>query len=102
MDHVYEALRTYGEDKGKWVWTASQSTRGNPKRKTLDLDDVADSLGKVRVADNIITINTSLDQAEVSFLVAKCRHGQGREKTQTLPTDFPTARIAPVTPTLYP
>ena len=94
--YVYETLRLYAENTGKFLWTASQATRQKDKKKKLDLSDSADSMEKVRVADLVITLNVSPDANEMSFFIAKNRTGKGRITIGPLPCDFAYGQIAPV------
>ena len=94
MNKVYEKLRINAEQTGSWTWTASQAKRGDKKRKRIDLDDVSDSMGKVRVADLVITLGIEDQQQLVSFFIAKNRTGRALATVGPLPTDFPLGRIA--------
>jgi hypothetical protein len=99
---VYSDLRTYAERTNRWVWTGSQAQRvgQGSKRKLLGVDDVADSMGKVRVADAVVSLNMQED-GMVTFMGAKDRGTKGHWIAGPLPTDFTCARIAPITPELY-
>lgn len=96
MEVVYESLRLYGAAKRMWTLTASQSTGRDRKSKLLDLSHVADSMHKVRVADLVITINTSEENDEVTYFVAKNRTGAGRKTIGPLPTDFACGLVTPI------
>jgi len=87
---VYEGLRIHAEQRKTWTWTASQAGRKSKKDKqrVTDLDDVADSMGKVRVADLVITLNARDDGASLEWYVAKNRTGKSRIKVGPLPVDF--------------
>lgn len=96
---VYEALRTYARDTRKFVWTASQATRRRiPGRSKhiLTIDDIADSMWKVRVGDTIISINLDEDASEVVFFIAKHLAGVSRKATTPLPVDYAYGRLAPI------
>lgn len=97
---VFERMRIYANDRKIWHWTAAQGTRQKDKRKRLDLNDVADSMHKVRVADLVITLNAiddgDMGQAQIAFNVAKNRHGKGKAYVGPLPTDFECGRISPI------
>lgn len=97
---VFERMRVYaneGHVGGRiWHWTAAQGTRQKDKRKRLDLNDVADSMHKIRVADLVVTLNAQ-DDDQMGFNVAKHRHGRSKMYVGPLPTDFVCGRIAPVT-----
>jgi hypothetical protein len=95
---VFEAMRVYaneGHPGGKiWVVTGAQATRAKDKRKRVGLDDIADSMHKARVADLVVTINAEDDQ--LSWHVAKNRHGKTGLTVGPLPHDFDCGRSAPV------
>lgn len=101
MRVVYEGLRIFGVEKKIWVWTASQAGRGKGKKgQKMDLEDVSDSMHKVRVADLVITLNATEDEIggrEMSYFVAKNRTGKSRMSVGPSPTDFTHGRIAEVT-----
>jgi hypothetical protein len=94
---VFERMRIYaneGHKGGKiWHWSAAQATRQKDKRKKLDLNDVADSMHKVRVADLVLTLN--LDEM-MTINIAKNRYGRARQAVGPLPPDFEIGRIAPI------
>lgn len=97
MELVYEGLRVYGATKKMWVMTASQAGRpSKDSKKKLDLEHVADSMHKVRVADLVITLNVSEENDEVTFFIAKHRTGKSRISVGPLPTDFACGLIAPI------
>lgn len=94
---VYEDLYVWARDDKRWVATGSQSTRGKDRgKKKVDLDDVADSMHKIRTADLVITLNTLDDM--MSYLIAKNRLGKSRQTVGPLPIDYTCARISPVMP----
>ena len=97
MRQVYEGLRRdVSMDRGMWVWTGSQSSRPDKKRRMIDLRDVADSMHKVRVADVVISLNP-LDDDQIEMFVAKNRLGASKFIVGPLLTDFEKARLVPVT-----
>lgn len=96
QNRVYEALRIHAEQTGTWVWTASQAKRGDGRRKRIDLDDVADSMGKVRVADLVVTLGLTEQQQDVNFYIAKNRTGRAMSTVGPLPTDFAMGRMAAI------
>lgn len=93
---VFERLRVHAQRNKLFAWTASQVTRGEARRKRIDLNDVADSKGKVRYSDLVISANVSEQQEEVSFYVAKHLTGRSRATVGPMPTEFALGRIAPV------
>ena len=97
MRYVYEGLRRdIAVARGMWVWTASQASRpSKDSNKRLDLHHVADSMHKVRVADQIITLNPKDDGQQMEFFIAKNRMGKARFSVGPIVTDFEKARIVP-------
>lgn len=93
---VYEELRTWADETRRWVFTASQSTRSKDKGKKLGVDDVADSMHKVRVADYVITLNPRDEGATCLWHIAKNRLGKNGGNIGPLPVHFETARIGPI------
>jgi hypothetical protein len=91
-----ETLRLYCARRNIWNWTASQSRRKEKDKKIRDLDDTADSLHKVRVADLVITLNSTDDGAgntSLTYFIAKNRLGQSRKAVGPWPTNFACARL---------
>jgi hypothetical protein len=95
MEFVYESLRVAAVDRKCWCWTASQSTvkgvdkpRKGEKKAALDMDAVADSSNKVRVADLVVTLNYDDAMDEMTFFVAKNRTGQSRRKVGPVRADY--------------
>lgn len=98
MRYVYESLRRdVAVARKMWVWTASQSgRRGRKEKDNIDLDDVSDSMHKVRVADLVLTLNYENpdNYSETRIFVAKNRTGSSRFAVGPIATDFARARIA--------
>jgi hypothetical protein len=97
---VYEGLRLFAVDKKHFSWTASQSRGrggdGGKKKKRLDLEDTADSIHKIRVADLVVTLNKDDETQEMNVFVAKHRTGRSRVSVGPLPLNFELGRVAPV------
>jgi hypothetical protein len=96
---VFERMRLFAHETGRWHWSASQATRpekGKAKgvHRSLDLGDVADSMHKVRVADLVVTINTL--ENGIKWFVAKNRFGTGKVGTNPTPADFECGRVSPI------
>ena len=91
---VYEDMRLFAHETKKWVSTASQAKRsaGKDKKRVIGLDDVADSINKVRVADLVITIN---GQDELEYAVEKNRYGRAGVRVGPLPHDFACGAMVP-------
>lgn len=103
MGDVYETIRVWGEREQKWIYTASQSQRQKSgKRSKLDIGDIADSMEKVRAADQIITINPEDEEfALINLFVAKNRRGVSRKTVGPIQTDFAHGRIVVAHPSQY-
>lgn len=85
---VYEDMRLFMKDTGKWGFTASQAKgkAGREKRRRLEIDDLADSMNKGRVADLTVTINPH--EEELEYFVAKNRNGKSNFSVGPLPHDW--------------
>lgn len=92
---VYEGLRLYAERRDMFCWTASQATRRKDKAKRLDMDDVADSMHKVRVADVVLTLSRYGEDGskELKAFLAKSRYGSDRQESNPILTDFARGRF---------
>lgn len=75
---IYEGLRNVIDERGIFGWTACQATRSSDKSRRHDLNDMADSMHKGRIADLVITLNLSKDGDEIEYYVAKHRTGKSR------------------------
>ncbi len=93
---VFERMRVYAEERNIWHWSASQAVRKKDKKKILDLEDVADSMHKVRVGGLVITLNVSDDQSEILFRIAKHTTGKAKINVGPFSTDYACGRIAPI------
>lgn len=96
MRDVYEGLRLFAVERNMWCWTASQSkAKGKDKgsKHNRDVESLADSMHKGRVADLVVTLNVNDDGNEVTMFVAKNRTGKSRFAIGPLPTDFALGRM---------
>lgn len=94
--NAYDQMFGWARDNGKWLWTASAATRNKDrKRELLSLDDVADSLNKVKNFDVVVTLNPADQYTMMVFGVEKNRVGKRGGRVGPLPVDFERARIAP-------
>ena len=99
---VYSSLRNWAERKKRVVWTGTQATR-DKKRKSLDVNDVSDSIKKARVADLVVSINPEgTPTSGYRWGIAKFRDGEGGHLTAVVPADLSCARVSPVDVDLYP
>lgn len=96
MRVIYERFRIHAHERQAWMVTASQPTRAHKGRLLLDLDHCADSQHKVRIADQVISINPR-DEGETNlFYVAKNRTGASQMKVGPIPHEYHLGRIAPI------
>lgn len=97
VDNVYESVRIDAERGGYVCWTGTQS-RGREERKAkkVDLEHTSEGMGKVRVADLVVTLNYEEETSEMGFFTAKNRHGRARQMIGPLPCDFALGRVSPV------
>jgi hypothetical protein len=95
---VYEGLRIYADARKMFCWTASQANRQKDRKKVLDLNDVADSLHKIRVADLVVTLNLQGEgeETEVVLNIAKHRTGRSRVKIGPLPCAYELGQVVAV------
>lgn len=97
---VFEPMRHYavGHKGGPiWHWSASQATRRKDKnKKRLSLDDVADSMHKVRVPDMVIGVDYDGETKQIEFGNLKNRHGENGGRAGPMPADFETGRVVPI------
>lgn len=97
MRYVYEGVRRdLAVDRDMWVWTGAQAARADKdSKKRLELNNVSDSMHKVRVADMVITLNARDEGTQMIYFVAKNRLGKSRFQVGPLPSDFERARLVP-------
>lgn len=92
---VYETMRLFAAERSIWAWTASQPRRAaaKEKRRRIELDDLADSQGKARVADLVLTGNKTPDGEMIDYFVAKNRYGKSDFSVGPLPHDWACGRM---------
>lgn len=90
-------MRLYVRERGIWGWTAAQPKRREVKERTkrIEIDDIADSMKKGRIADLIITCNRP-SESEVEIYVAGNRHGKDKFGVGPMPHQFECARFVPI------
>lgn len=96
---VADSLRDYAVGRSMFCLTASQATRGGGKggkSNALDLDHIADSMHKARVADVVLTLRKDEEQQTMDIFLAKNRVGRSRVGTGALPQDEVCGRIVNV------
>lgn len=85
LEEIYTDLRRMGSKLGVPVYTASQTTRKSLSKNIIDMEDVAESFGKVKVADVILGICQTPEEEEdnlVRLFVAKSRKQQGHQSVR--------------------
>jgi len=93
---VADSLRDYAMGRSMFCLTASQATRGGGKggkNNALDLDHIADSMHKARVADVVLTLRKDEEQQTMDIFLAKNRVGRSRVGTGALPQDESCGRV---------
>ncbi len=92
---VFEGLRIWADERKTFCWTASQANRQKDKKKRLDLNDTADSMHKIRVADLVVTLNLKEEGESTSilFYVGKHRTGRSRFEIGPLPTAYELGQV---------
>jgi KaiC/GvpD/RAD55 family RecA-like ATPase len=92
---IADALRDYALGKSMYALSASQAKRagGKDSKGGLDLHHVADSMGKVRVADVVIPLRKDEENQTMDFFLGKYRLGEGRRGTGPLPQDQTCGRV---------
>jgi len=101
QDHVYETLLYGGRERNVWTWTASAAKRRDQAKKKskdglLRMEDVGDSIHKVRNADVILTINPSADHQYVRILLDKNRTGECGFLSEYMQTDYAFGRLVQI------
>jgi hypothetical protein len=102
---VYEACRRdIADARRMWVWGATQVNR-NVKGTRITMDDIADSSGKVRVADLVLSQIREAADAEATLYggpprvilgVIKDRHGPSVGRSlPPIETDWKHGRMTP-------
>lgn len=96
---VYTQLRNMVVERDGWGWTASQTTGREGRKKKVDLEDVSDSIEKIRVADTVVAISRSDEDVaagQTKFRVPKRRNGEAHGETPSLAMDAEHGRIVAV------
>ena len=94
---VGNAFRDHALQHGYVTISAAQGRRSSGTSKPLDIDDVADSQHKVRLADMVIAMRMDVeDKNQVDWFVMLNRDGTDRTGTGPLPTAREIGRMFPV------
>lgn len=99
MGTVFEGMRVkLAVEEEMGVWTASQSRAREERKagtKKIDIEHIADSMHKVRIADLLVTLNYNEDQHTLGLFTAKHRVGESRHMCGPFAVDWATGRITP-------
>jgi len=94
---VGNAFRDHALRHGYVAISATQGRRSSGTSKPLDIDDVADSQHKVRIADLVVAMRMDVeDKTMVDWYIILNRDGTDRVGTGPLPTNRETGRMFPV------
>ena len=101
MEVVYQALRdiTAEHSECRWLWTATQSRGRESRKKKLGLEDVADSMNKIRIADLVMAIYRTEEDCTndlIRFTLPKRRNAAAHGEVGPLPMDAEHGRIVTV------
>ena len=100
---IADALRDFALARSMFCLSASQAKRAGGKSSKqagavqTDLDDIADSMGKPRVADLVITLRKDDDAQTLDLFIAKNRLGRSRTSTGPLVQDETCGRVVALT-----
>jgi len=81
IDNVYRELRGMAKERNLGVVTASQANREGFDKKKVGLKHTAGSIGKVRIADTVISLNRTDEEEEnneMRLFAAKVREGSSK------------------------
>lgn len=95
---VGNALRDHALQNNYCIISAAQGKRGSGgTARSLDNDDAADSMHKIRIPDLVIAMRMEPDQKDmVDWFITASRDGNDRVGTGPLPTARSVARMFPV------
>ena len=88
LGKAFEEMKRVGMARHIPVWTASQINRNGYDKNVADLEDVAGSIEKCFIADQVVSINPK-GANDLTLFVAKNRHG-GRDHQVKVKVDFAT------------
>jgi len=87
---VVERLRSWTIERDGYLWTASQTTGRNSRKKQGGLEDTAESMAKPRTADTVVQIVRTDEDVEMNltrFRIPKRRNGQAHQEAGPFPMD---------------
>lgn len=79
LTDISEGLRELAQKYNVPIWSASQSNRASYSKEVIDLQDIAEDIGKVNTADIIITLSQTKDEYSNNrcrLYTAKIRDGK--------------------------
>ena len=99
---IYNGLRAIAKKHNVAIWTASQSNRASYKKNNIKLDDIAEDWGKAMIADYIIGLCQSAEEAKAKpqkmrLFLAKNRNGEKGIVVDTR-VDFARMRMHVIVP----
>jgi len=95
---IFESLRGIAGEMNVPIWTATQAQRQATNKRTVTLDDVADSFEKVRIADVVITLCQTDEEkrnSKMRFFIAKNRDNVAHQ-TINVRSDWARVQITEV------
>jgi hypothetical protein len=108
QEQVAEAFQVWGKNNGRWVFSACQATNQKKYGKKeltsgpLTTDDCGWSLGKMQIADTVISLNyIGEGKRQLKPFVAKCRYGRDLVSLAAFQTQFPVGRLCAIPASLF-
>jgi len=97
MDTVFESMRMSSEVHQRFTITGSQAQRRktNDRSKRIESEDIADSIAKARICDQMVSM-VKTEDGMITFFVAKNRFGEEHQLVGPVTTNFTCGRIASV------
>lgn len=97
---ITQSIRNYISHHNAWGWSACQSKRFASKSayKEAGLDDVADSMHKVRISDVVINLLINKDGPngdEIASRISKHRSGKSGQQSAYIPVDYSYGVVFP-------
>jgi hypothetical protein len=91
LGEVAAGVRAIAVRKNLLAWTATQTTRSALAKATFDMDDVADSWDKMKIADGVIAMCQTQEEYNdniMRFVQIKSRDGRKSYKPVYMKTNF--------------
>jgi len=90
LETIYEDLRALAKTEGVPIWTVSQGNRGTIDNLHYGMDGVAEALGKVMIADVVLTLGQGaheINEGKFRLFIAKNRTKKSGDEI-TVHSDF--------------